>query len=248
MSRPRSIARILLAPTFLVSAILAGACSGPPEEPTLQRFFRASQMRDNGTLVNFAIVEFEPKTNGTISTFTITNVSAEKTEPLRIKELAAAFEEAQAAERAFTDRKKVYQDANWQAINRVLKADSTKKPVTGKDVAVQAAWAQWRDETQQNSKKVAEARARLADSRPVAEVSLGSLPPEQVPDLTKADGEVFSKDVTINATVKLPDGTTTPKTLVITMQRVRLKNASPDGLMGRWVIAGIKDTGAAKSS
>jgi hypothetical protein len=248
MSRPRTTVGTLLAPMLVMAAMFAAACGGPPEEATLQRFFRASQMRDNDTLVNFAVVAFEPKTDGTVASFTITNVSEERTEPLRVKELAAAFAEAQAAEDAFTARKKVYQDANWEAINRVLKADSTKKPVTGKDVEVQVAWARWRDETQQHSKTVASARAKLGDSQVVPEVSLSSLPPEQVPALTKAEGDVLSKDVTIDAVVKLPDGSTVPKTLVITIQRVRLKGATPEGLLGRPVIAGIKSAGAAKSS
>jgi len=241
MSRRREPLGILLAPVFVAAAILAGACSGPPEEGTLQRFFRASQARDNATLMNFAVVGFEPKTDGTISDFDIVSVSEERSEPLRIKELAAAYEEVQAAERKFNDEKLVYQNANVPAINRVLKAEFEKKPVTGKDVVVEAEWNKWRTETQQWAKKVSDAQARLANARPVPEVSLSSLPPEQVPDLTKAEGETFSKDVTINATVRLPDGKTVPKTLVITMQRVRLKGATPEGLMGRWVIAGIKE-------
>jgi hypothetical protein len=248
MSRRREPLGFLLAPIVVVAAILAGACGGPPEEATLQRFFRASQARDNATLMNFAVAGFEPKTDGTISNFDIVSVSEERTEPLRVKELAVAYEEIQAAEQKFTADKLVYQNANVPAINRVLKAEFDKKPVTGKDVVVQAEWNKWRTDTQQWAKKVAEARARLANSRPVPEVSLSSLPAEQVPDLTKAEGEIISKDVTINATVRLPDGKTTPKTLVITMQRARLKGATPDGLTGRWVIAGIKDTGAAKAS
>jgi hypothetical protein len=248
MSRPNVTKGTLLALMLVMAAILAPACAGPPEEATLQRFFRASQMRDNTTLMNFTVVGFEPKTDGTVSSFTITNVSEERIEPLRIGELTKAYADAQAAEEAFTDRKKVYQDANWEAINRVLKADSTKKPVTGKDVVVQAEWNKWREETQQHSKMVSAARARLADSQVVPEVSLSSLPAEQVPALPKAEGEVISKDVTIDAVVKLPDGTTAPKTLVITMQRVRLKGPTPEGLMGRWVIANIKGGGAAKTS
>jgi hypothetical protein len=71
-------------------------------------------------------------------------------------------------------------------------------------------------------------------------VSLGSLPPEQVPDLVKADGEIISKDVTIDATVRTPDGKSEPRTLIITMSRARLKGATPEGLVGRWVISNIK--------
>jgi hypothetical protein len=244
MPRPRIPASALVAPLLVIVALIAAACSGPPEESILQRFFRASMARDNTTLSNFAIVDFEPKTDGTISSFKITNVTPERVEPLRTKELAKAYADVQEAERKFTDEKLVYQNANVPAINRVLRAEFEKKPVTGKDLVVQAEWNSWRERTQQWSKKVAEAKAQLADSRPVAEVSLGSLPPEQVPDLVKADGEIISKDVTIEAVVRLPDGKTEPRTLVITMARARLKGATPEGLLGRWVIAGIKNAGA----
>jgi len=240
MPRPRIPASAPLAPVLLFVVAFAAACSGPPEEPILQRFFRASAARDNTTLSNFAVVAFEPKTDGTISTFTITNVTPDRTEPFRTKELAKAYEDVQAAERKFTDEKLVYQNANVPALNRVLAAEFGKKPVETKDLGVQAEWNKWREQTQAWSKKIAEAKAALADSRVVPEVSLASLPPEQVPDLVKADGEVTSKDVTIDATVRTPDGKSEPRTLVITLSQARLKGATPEGLAGRWVIASIK--------
>ena len=44
----------------------------------------------------------------------------------------------------------------------------------------------------------------------------------------------------------LPDGKTEAKTLVVTLQQARLKSASPEGLVGRWIIGAITDAGAAK--
>ena len=246
MFRPRVTTRTLFALTILTTAILAGACAAPPEEAIVQRFSRASQMRDNTTLVNFAIVEFDPRTQGTVSSFEIASVSEERVEPLRIGEFTKALADAQEAEQAFTDRKKVYQDANWPAINRVLKAENTKAPVTGKDLAVQAEWNKWREETASHAKEISVARARLSGAHAVPDVSLGNLPPEQVPNLAKAEGQIASKDVTINAQVRLPDGKTEAKTLVVTLQQARLKSASPEGLVGRWIIGAITDAGAAK--
>ncbi len=68
-------------------------------------------------------------------------------------------------------------------------------------------------------------------------------------DITKYDGELVSKDVTISATVRLPSGETAQKTFVVTMQRAVLKGDRE--LTGRWIIAAIKDaaaTGGAKTS
>jgi len=59
------------------------------------------------------------------------------------------------------------------------------------------------------------------------------------------DVEVISKQVTVEAEVKSPDGqTTTPKTLVFTFQRAIGKK---DGQTteGRWIITGLQQGSAA---
>lgn len=243
MYRPRVTMVTLLAPMLLTVGILTAACSGPPEEQLLRRFFRASQLRDSQTLANFAAATFDAKTDGIVSSFDITTVSEERAEPLRIRELAKAYEETQAAEEAFSKRKKEYQDANIDAINRILKAESAKKPVSGKDAAVQATWNKWRDDTAAYAKKVSEARNGLANARPVPELSLMNTPGGPEVDLTKSDGEIITKEATLDADVKLPDGSTTKKTLVVTLQRVRLKSDKPEGMLGLWVISSIKEVG-----
>ena len=62
----------------------------------------------------------------------------------------------------------------------------------------------------------------------------------------KRDGEIVSKDVTIDAPVKLPNGQTVQKTLVVTIQR-----AEPKGdraMTGRWIVTGIKDASGAAAT
>jgi hypothetical protein len=63
-------------------------------------------MRDDGPLANFAAVSFDPKTDGTVTAFTITNVSEPKVEPMPFKELTKALEDAQAADKDFSDRRR----------------------------------------------------------------------------------------------------------------------------------------------
>ena len=70
-----------------------------------------------------------------MSDFEITAVSPERTEPLRVIELSRAVTEAEAANKAFNDKKKTYQDANAEAIDRVLKAESAGRKLTGRDAA-----------------------------------------------------------------------------------------------------------------
>jgi hypothetical protein len=236
MFRPKTTL-YLLAPALVAVAILTGACgASQPEQQPLQQFFRASGMRDDQTLSNFAAVSFDPKTEGTVTGFTITTVSDVKSEPMQFKALNQAVADAQAADKAFSDKKKAYQDSHADALKRVLAAEAANKKATGADAGVQAEWSKWRDDSNASQKKVSDARAAMQNATPIAEMSLGT-PNGPTPDLTAAEGTMESKDVTINATVKAADGSTSQKNLVVTMTRAVTKN--PDKT-GKWILTAIK--------
>lgn len=238
MFRPK-VAVYLLAPVFVAVAILASACGAShPEQPQVQQFFRASSLGDSQTLANFAAVSYDPKIEGQVLKFTIVSVSEPKAEPLRIKELATAVEAAQAADKEFRDRGKAYQDSHVDALQRVLAAERANKKVSGADATVQAEWSKWREESSASVKKVSDARKQLSDARPVAEMSL-STPNGPAPDLSQADGQMESKDVIVDATVKLPDGSTTQKKLAVSMQRAVIK-ATPTDKTGKWIFVAVK--------
>ena len=147
MLRPKTSV-YLLAPMVLAVAALS-ACSSQyaSEENLVRQFFRASGLRDSQTLSNFATVSFDPKSEGSVSDFEVTAVSPERTEPLRVIELNRTVTEAEAANKAFNDKKKTYQDANADAIDRVLKAESAGRKLTGRDLQVQTEWTKWRDDS-----------------------------------------------------------------------------------------------------
>ena len=238
MFRPR-VSVYFLAAMLFMSAILTGACGAShPEQQPLQQFFRASGMRDDQTLANFAVVTFDPKTDGQVTGFTIVNVSQPVVTPLKIKDLNKALEDAQAADKEFNDRKKAYQDSHVDALKRVLDAERTKKKFSGADAAVQAEWTKWRDESGASAKKVSEARSQLSAARPIAELSL-STPNGPTPDLTNVEGQMESKDVMVDATVKAPNGSTSKKQLVVTLQRAVIKTPQGDK-NGKWIITAVK--------
>ena len=60
--------------------MLLGACTTRAEQPILSQFFAASRLRDLTALATLSTVVFEPTTNGTVTTFTITSVSPERQE------------------------------------------------------------------------------------------------------------------------------------------------------------------------
>jgi hypothetical protein len=238
MFRPKVKSVYMLAPMFVAVAILASACSSAPEENLVRQFFRASSLRDNQTLANFAVVSFDAKTDGTVAAFKIVSVSPERVEPLKVQDLAKAVEEAEAANKTFSDSKKAYQDKNGDAIERVLKAQSSGKKLSGGDGKVQAEWEKWQADTATEAKKVSAARTALADARPIAELSLAS-GNGATPEIAEMNGNMVSKDITIDATVKAPDGATSQKQLVMTVQRAVVKTATGER-NGKWIITSIK--------
>jgi post-segregation antitoxin (ccd killing protein) len=225
--------------------VLAGAalsaCSSPnaSEENLVRQFFRASGLRDSQTLSNFAVVSFDPKTEGTVTDFDVTAVSPERTEPLRVIELNAALTEAEAANKAFNEKKKLYQDENAEAIDRVLKAESAGRKLTGRDAQVQAEWTKWRDESGAEAKKVSSARSALASARPIAELSLMANSGSPTPTVEELNGTLVSKDISVRATVRGADGATSEKNYVLTVQRAVVKSDKGER-QGKWIITEIK--------
>jgi len=238
----RSASRVL-AFGFL-SFFLAG-CSGGPEQTLIGQFFNASRLRDNSSLDNIATVIFDPQTQGTVTTFTVTNISPEDRKPLPLKSLSKAQDDAKAEDDAFSKRKDEYQTANLEAIQRVLKAERGEGKVSGKDAEVQTAWTKFREESATVSKKVADARRSLRSQTQLVDLSINAGGRTAI-DVSKYDGEMVTKEVTINAPVKLPSGETAQKTYIVTMQRAVLKGDKE--ITGRWIITGYKDTAASPAT
>jgi len=237
MFRP-TVRNVYLLACVTAAAVVAGACAGPPEENLIRQYFRASGLRDNQTLANFAVVSFDPKTEGQVTSVKVTSVTPERIEPLKVQDLAKALAEAEAANKTFSDGKKAYQDKNMDAIDRVLKAQSSGKKLSGADGKVQAEWEKWQSDTAAEAKKVSAARSALADSRPIAELSL-TTGNGATPDIAELNGNMATKDVTVDATVKAPDGSTSQKQMIVTMQRAVVKTDKGER-NGKWIITAIK--------
>jgi hypothetical protein len=233
MKRRRSTSYALVAGTL---ALVMG-CSGGAEQKVLDDFFRASRLRDNTTLGNFATVSFDPRTDGAVQKFSVVSVSEERVRPLPLKQYAKQLDDAKAAEEAFSASKRAYQNANIAAIDRVAKAQAAGKAIAPKDKAVADAWAKWTGEGATHNKAVSDAQRQLGGNRGVAELSLARS--AIASEVTSLDGEVASKDVVINATVRQPDGATTTKALKAVVQRAKMKNAGGAEVVGRWIVTAI---------
>ena len=238
MSR-KLVALVLHAPVIAGFALLAAACgSNAPEQQVLTNFFRASRVRDNATLANLTAVSFDPRTDGTVQDFDIVSVGEEQRRTLQIKQLTDEEEKAKQADADFAKKKKEYQDANLEAIERVVKAERSGGTVRGKDAEVQAAWQKWRTEQSAYQKKASEAKAKLANERALAINSL-TAPGRPDVDVSGMDVALVTKQVTVNAEVRDPSGNTTPKTLLFTLQKAVGKGSDGDR-EGRWIITGIR--------
>ncbi len=116
----------------------------------------------------------------------------------------------------------------------MTRAQAAGKPIAAKDKAVADAWAKWASDAATHNKAVSDAQRQLGNDRGVAELSLARS--AAAADVTALDGEMAAKDVVINATVRQPDGATTTKTLKAVVSRAKMKDASGQEIVGRWVI------------
>ena len=96
------------------------------------------------------------------------------------------------------------------------------------------------------AKKVSEMRKLLNEDRPIVEISIQD--PRNPVIVTDYEGEITSKDMTLDAKVKAPDGTSSEKQYVFTLRRATLKGVvGKDGkaadLVGRWVITKYVEAG-----
>jgi len=233
MQRLRIASYTLAASTL----VLIVACSGGAEQKILDDFFRASRLRDNTTLGNFATVSFDPRTDGAVQKFDVVSISEERVRPLPLKQYAQQLADAKAADEAFSAQKRLYQNANIAVIDRVTKAQAAGKAVAPKDKAVADAWAKWTSDAATHNKAVSDAQRQLGANSGIAELSMARS--AVASDVTSLEGAVASKDVVVNATVRQPDGATTTKALKAVVSRATMKDAGGQDVVGRWIITAL---------
>jgi hypothetical protein len=209
------------APLLLVPvALLVVGCSRPPEHQFLNQFFRAASARDNTTVGRMSAVTIDPRTQGSVEDFSIESVSPETRTPLTFKPLFEAEAKAVEEEKAFLKTKIEYQNANIKAIEEILKleavADAKLTPAQQK---TKEEWNKWREGIAAHARTSSAATAAIKRATGVAEASL-TQPGQPALDPRTFEGETIKKDVTVKASVKTPDGATSDKTLVITIERV----------------------------
>ncbi len=219
---------------IIPSIVFAIGCSRPPEQQFLTQFFRASRGRDNTTVGRMSAVELDPRTQGSVEDFSIESVGPEQRSPLTFKPLFEAEQKAIEEEKAFLKTKIEYQTANIKAIEEVLKLEATPDAkFTPAQQKVKSEWDKWREGIAAHARTTAGATAAIKRATGVAEASLTQ--PGQPPlDAKSFEGETIRKDVTVKASVKSPDGATSEKTLVVTIERV-----AGNGREGRPIITKI---------
>ena len=238
MTRYRLRAVLVVVAVLMPLALLAVACSRPPEQQLLTQFFRAARARDNTTLAMMSAVSLDPREQGTVEDFSITSVSPEVRTPLDLKALLEAERKARDAEAEFAKRKMEYQTANLPMIEQVVKLERDPKArLTAAQQVVKSAWDKWREESGTYTKAVSAARAAVVAATGPAEASLTQ--PGQPPfDPSAFQGEMVTKEVAIDAQLRSPQGQTAPATLTLTMSRA-VGTLGGQTREGRWIITKI---------
>jgi hypothetical protein len=205
---------------LIPATAFVASCSRPPEQQFLTQFFRAARGRDNTTVGRMSAVELDPRTQGSVESFSIENISEETRTPLSFKPYFDAQAKASEEEQAFLKTKIDYQTANIKAIEEVLKIEAQPAPkFTPAQQKVKDEWDTWRQGIADHARATAEATANIKRATSVAEASL-TQPGQPALDPKTFEGETIKKDVTVKANFKLPEGQESEKTLVITIERV----------------------------
>lgn len=238
MHRSRIRAAVSISLVLVPLALLAAACSRPPEQQMLTQFFRAARSRDNTTTSVMSAVSLDPREQGAVESFTITSVSPEQRAPLDFKALIAAEGAAKTAEAEFQARKREYSNANLPVIEQVLKLErDPKAKLTAAQQAVKTVWDKWRTDTGTFTKALSGARAAIVAAGGPAQASL-SQPGQPAFDPKVFEGEVVRKDVALTAQVTSPENEKSEKNLTVTMERV-VGTLNGTVREGRWIITRI---------
>jgi hypothetical protein len=239
MSRSAIRLVILLAPVIGGAALFAVACSSPPvEQQVLTAFFRAARVRDNTALASISAVGFDPRTEGSVQDFKIDSIGAQQHRTLQLQPLMDDEAKMRAEQVEFTKKMRDYHNANASAIDRVSSAQRANQPVKGKDVEVRDAWMKWDGESHDYERKLSQARQKVTRERATAVASLTPGGRDDV-DVTGMDVDIITEPITVTAQVQAPSGQTTPKTMVVTLQRASGKKGG-QATEGRWIIMSIQ--------
>ena len=224
---------------FSCVLLAAMACGSTPiEQQLLTQFFRAARVRDNTTLASMSAVSFDPRTEGTVENFKIDSIGEPQRRKLQVQEFTAEQDKIRTDQVEFTKKMRDFYQSNSIAIDRAMKADQAKQPVRGKDAELLAEWKKWDTDSRDLERKVSQSRQKVAKERSSAVASL-TAPGRDDVDVSGMDVDIITEPVTVTAQVQTPDGKTTPKTMVVTLQRASGKK---DGqtLEGRWLIMSIQ--------
>ena len=214
------------------------ACSSPPiEQQVLTTFFRAARVRDNTTLASISAVTFDPRTDGTVTGFTIDSIGAQQHRKLQVQEFTDAQDKIRAGQVEFTKKMRDFYQSNSIAIDRAAKAQQTKQAVKGKDAELLATWTKWDGDSRDLERKLSQARQKVAKEKATAVSSL-TPPGRDDVDVSGMDVDVITEPVTVTAQVQSPSGQSAPKTMVVTLQRASGKKGD-QAIEGRWVIVSI---------
>src|SRR5436190_7213226 len=192
--------KLAVALLLVPSTLLVISCSRPPEQQFLTQFFRAAKGRDNTTVGRMSAVGIDPRTQGTVESFSIESISPETRTPLTFKPLFEAETKAKQDERAFLDTKIAYQNANIKAVEEVLKIEQTNPnpKFTPAQQKTMDEWNKWREGIAEHARTTASATAAIKRATGVAEASL-TQPGQPALDPNTAEGETIKKDGTVKA-------------------------------------------------
>lgn len=212
----------------LVVALIAVAC-GHAEQRVVDQYFNAVNAQDNQTLSSFAAVKFDQK----VDSWSIVQVTPESKAPAGLPDLAAKVKDI---DKQIADNKKAasqyFLEHPQVAQVTELQRKDAKIPRNLQEVATE--WDKYNQTDRELKKELAEAKEAAERERRDVELSVG-----QLADIESLPGEVVSKNVELNLTIK---GETKPYTMGL--RKYELQPSAQGGRsVSRWIVHTLEPKG-----
>jgi len=210
---------------------LAGLACSSPEKNVVNQYFGALRANDQGTLTSFAMVAFDQP----VDDWKVVSVGPEARTPATLPDLVKKQKDLEAELAKNTrDARAWGNDLNiYPKLDQVRSLEQKGAKIPANLEPIHQKWSEFNDKDRELKKAVADAKAAVERERRNVGLSIG-----QTEDIDTLTGEVLSKDVDLNLTIK---GEVKP--YVLTLRKYELTGGTGPRMVSRWVVQSLTPKG-----
>ena len=210
---------------------IAGLGCSSTETNVVNQYFTALRANDQGTLTSFAMVAFDQQ----VDDWKVVSVGPEVKAPATLPDLVKKQKDLEAELAKNTrDARAWGNDLNiYPKLDQVRTLEQKGAKIPANLEPIHQKWSEFNAKDRELKKAVADAKAAVERERRNVGLSIG-----QTEDMDTLTGEVLSKDVDLNLTIK---GEVKP--YVLTLRKYELTGGTGARMVARWVVQSITPKG-----